>query len=169
MQERFSIELHNLHAWQLHDRRPHIQIPKQYTMLCNICRTVTPKILLFKLHKRWKNGVSSAASGCCVCKWMISDEQISETSTSFVETEWNLGSGKHSRCLLSRQIEIGHQHRLINPTGKFYWICQIFRVRLLRSAQPSHQTSSTFDEGTENAPFPSQRSQICSHCTLIPR
>ena len=33
---------------------------------------------------------------------------------------------------------------------------------LLRSAYPSHQKSSTFNE-PERAPFPSQRSQICFH------
>jgi hypothetical protein len=38
---------------------------------------------------------------------------------------------------------------------------------LLRSAHPSHQTSSTFNEGPEMAPFPSQGSQSCSHCTFI--
>ena len=37
---------------------------------------------------------------------------------------------------------------------------------LLRSAYPSHQTSSTFSEGPEQAPSPSQGSQICSHCTF---
>ena len=31
---------------------------------------------------------------------------------------------------------------------------------------PSHQTFTTFNEGPENAPFPSQGSQICSHCTF---
>lgn len=39
---------------------------------------------------------------------------------------------------------------------------------LLKSAHPSHQTSSTFNEGPEPPPppFPSQGSQICSHCAV---
>ena len=37
---------------------------------------------------------------------------------------------------------------------------------LLRSAHSSHQTSSTFNEGPEKAPYPSQGSQICSHYTF---
>jgi len=37
---------------------------------------------------------------------------------------------------------------------------------LLRSAHPSHQKSSTFNEVPEKAPFPSQGSQIYSHCTF---
>ena len=38
-----------------------------------------------------------------------------------------------------------------------------FGSGLLMSAHPSHQTSSTFNEGPEKTPFPSQGSQVCSH------
>jgi hypothetical protein len=44
-----------------------------------------------------------------------------------------------------------------------------FGSGLLRSAYPSHQKSSTFNEEPEKAPCSSQGSQICSHYILIPR
>lgn len=71
--------------------------------------------------------------------------------------------------LFDRNLDTSHptsSRDLAPPLLRLAQARLIFGSGLLRSAYPSHldQTSSTFDEGPEKAPFPSQGSQICSHC-----
>jgi hypothetical protein len=87
--------------------------PKQpFAMLCGICQTIAPELLhskqLFPLHSRWRDVISSAKAGCCICGWISNDERISKLNTDLDESGiWALGSasytfsGVNSRTALS--------------------------------------------------------------------
>jgi hypothetical protein len=83
-----------------------------------------------------------------------------------------VGQGRMVMLFLGRNLDTSQPSGPHDPAPPLLRAAQAwlsFGSSLLRSAHPSHQKSSTFNEEPEKAPFPSQGSQICSHCTLIPR
>jgi hypothetical protein len=85
-----------------------------------------------------------------VCRTLVKAEQRVLEDSLFLDRNLDTSQPSSSRDLAPPLLRLA-QARLS------------FGSCLLRSAHPSRQTSSTFNEGPEKAPFPSQGSQICSH------